>query len=292
MPPLSAHQSRATTKLLYIGDSGAGKTGSLASLAADGYNLRIIDLDNGLDVLANYLTDPQSPYVKTNPGVADNVQYVTLTDEMRNIAGQLVPMRATVWTRTVDLLSNWTDGSVKLGKITEWGSKDILVIDSLSMLANAALNFHLQLNGKLGATRTQNEWRRDIGQAQDKIRSLLTLLYDDSVKCNVIITAHITFVSEQGMNPNSEDASGIAQGYPSAIGRALSPHIPRWFNSMLIARATGSGQGTKHRIYTRSQAIGSQIINAKSSAPLRVAPEYPLETGLADYFRAVRQGGA
>ena len=40
MAKLAAHQSAVTTKMLFIGDSGAGKTGALASLAGAGSGAR------------------------------------------------------------------------------------------------------------------------------------------------------------------------------------------------------------------------------------------------------------
>lgn len=297
MPTISTHQSKDTTKLLYIGDSGAGKTGSLAALAAAGYNLRIIDLDNGLDILKNYLTDPNSIYVKQDAQCASRVYFKTLTDEMKNLSGKLVPKTATVWTRAIQSMMEWkeTDAEGKefsLGKILDWGPKDVLVIDSLSMLSTAALNFHLSMNGALGVTRTSNEARRDIGAAQNLLRDFLNMIFDSTIKCNVILTSHITFVTETGGGPaqagEGSFQSSPAQGYPSAIGRALSPHIPRYFNSVLIARTMGVGTAVKHIIYTSAQSIGGQVINAKSSAPLRVKDSYSIETGLAEYFRAVR----
>ena len=42
MPPLSESTASHFVKLMYIGDSGTGKTGSLASLAAAGYKLRLV----------------------------------------------------------------------------------------------------------------------------------------------------------------------------------------------------------------------------------------------------------
>ena len=51
MPKGSEHKSRKYVKLLYLGDSGTGKTGSLVSLVQAGYKLRVIDLDDGLDAL-------------------------------------------------------------------------------------------------------------------------------------------------------------------------------------------------------------------------------------------------
>jgi hypothetical protein len=295
MPALTKHHSSKTTKLLFIGDSGSGKTGALASLAAAGYNLRIIDVDNGIDVLKNYLTNPDSAYYKQNPKAAENVRYVTFTEKKRNLSGRLVPATATVWQKTINMLADWKekeeDGTeFKLGPITTWTPQDVLVIDSLSFLSEAALNFHLMMNSALAAVRTQNEARRDIGAAQNLLRDLLGMLFDESVKCNVIVTSHITFVNDTGGKPGAETPEekatmGTPNGYPSAIGRALSPHIPRYFNSMLIAR---TNLANRREIFTISQSVGGQIINAKSSAPLAVKPKYPLETGLADYFKAVR----
>lgn len=311
MPPIAKHQSKETTKLLLIGDSSAGKTGALASLAARGYKLRIIDLDNGLDILKNYLTDPNSPYYKENPKAAENVEYVTLTDSYKNINGTLVPTKATVWQGCMKLLGKWQYYVTKEGKLVigpspnplpegaqaydygnvlEWGSDTILVIDSLSMLSSAALNFHLSLNAALNNIRTQNEARRDMGAAQNHIRAFLTMLYDESVRCNIIVTSHVTMVSEAGGSPKIEEGKfdSTPTGYPSAIGRALSPHIPRWFNSMLVVRSIGSGPSAKRKIYTNSQNLGNMVLSAKTSAPLKVKPEYDIAWGLADYMKDVQ----
>ncbi len=54
MPTLDAHESSRYAKLIYIGDSGTGKTGSLVSLLADGYKLKILDMDAGLDSLVHF----------------------------------------------------------------------------------------------------------------------------------------------------------------------------------------------------------------------------------------------
>lgn len=288
MPNIAAHQSAQTTKLLYIGDSSAGKTGSLASLAAAGYKLRILDLDNGLDILKNYVTDTASPYVKQNPKCAENVQFMTLTDPKKNIGGNLFTMKPTVWSRTISMLHHWKelgpDGKevlVDYGPITSWDTQTILVIDSLSALSTAALNFDAQMNAMLGRMPAQNEGRRAVGRAQNLLRSLLEMLADESVRCNVIVTSHITLVTEQGLGPQNEEAKGEPfKGYPSAIGRALSPHIPRYFNSVLEASVTGN----RHVINTKTRGT----VLCKSTAPLRVKDSYDLATGLAEYFTAVR----
>jgi AAA domain len=292
MPALADHHSATTTKLLLLGDSGAGKTGALASLAASGYNLRILDFDNGVDILKGYLTGA-SPYTAKDPAAASRVHSLTCTDKRKLLGSSLVPVKAEAWEKACRALYEWkepgVDGrpAVDLGKIETWGERDVLVIDSLSTAAESAMNYHLGLNGKLGATRTSNEARRDIGATQSLIRSLLQMLYSDSIKCNVIINAHITLVTESGMSPQSEDAKGesdTARGYPAAIGRALSPHIPRYFNSVLLLDVEGRGASAKHYLYTRSR--GNVLV--KTSAPLRVREKYELPWGLAEYFAAVR----
>ena len=104
MPSLKDHHSADTTKLLFVGDSGAGKTGALASLAAAGYKIRILDLDNGVDVLRDLLTS--SKYPKDAVG---NVDYVTITEPMKNVGGKLIPAKASVWQRLTSMLGEWKD---------------------------------------------------------------------------------------------------------------------------------------------------------------------------------------
>lgn len=294
MPAITDHQSQRSTKMLLIGDSSSGKTGALASLVSAGFNLRILDFDNGLDILWGYVTSAESPYVKRAPQCAANVRYITCTDQFRAVAGAPQPIRAVAWQRAIEAIYNWKEFSpdgkttlLDLGKIETWGENDILVIDSLSTAAEAALRYHLALNGKLGQTRTSNEGRRDVGAAQNLVRSMLQMLYSDSIKCNTVVTSHITMVTESGLGPQSEEAKeerNTAKGYPSAIGRALSPHISRYFNTVLYADVEGSGPSARHYIYTKSR--GNVLV--KTTAPLRVKDKYELATGLAEYFAAVR----
>ena len=56
MAKFAEHQVSAITRALVVGDSGAGKTSLLASVANGGYNLRVLDTDGQLDPLAGWLT--------------------------------------------------------------------------------------------------------------------------------------------------------------------------------------------------------------------------------------------
>lgn len=266
MPSLKDHHSSDTTKLLFVGDSGSGKTGALASLAAAGYKIRILDLDNGVDVLRDLLTS--SKYPKDAVG---NVDYVTITEPMKNVGGKLIPAKASVWQRTVGMLGDWKDGDTSLGAITTWDSKSVLVIDSLTMLSDAALSYILAMNGRLGQHPHQSDW----GLAQVLVENLLRMLYDESVKCNVIINCHIKPMG---------DESGPERYYPNTLGKALPPKVGRYFNTVLLAQSSGRGTSLKRQIFTTSQGT----IECKNTAPSKVQPSYPLESGLADYFAAVR----
>lgn len=262
MPNIANYVSDNASRILMIGDSGSGKTGTLAALADMGYNVRVIDFDNGVQVLAKLLTDPKSPYKQD---AASRLNYITLTEQFRNVGGKLIPTTARVWQQAVGLLENWIDGEQKLGPVTNWTQNDVLVLDSLTFAAKAALNFTLAMGGHLGQNPSQPEW----GHAQGMVANLLAWLTSPYVKCHVIIMAHITY---------QEDRQGsVEKAYPASLGRALSPTIGTYFNNVLLV----SSRGAERKIHTAP--IG--LVEVKTASPLTVKKEYPLATGLADFFR-------
>jgi hypothetical protein len=271
MPNLVDHHSAKTTKLLVMGDPGSGKTGALASLADAGYNVRIIDLDNGLDVLHNYLIDPKSPYKKDS---YKNVKYITITERHSRISsrgGVEVPTSATVWNRITQSLMNWKNDSEDLGPISSWTEKDVLVLDSMTLAGIAAFNFSAVSN--LG--NKNQDPRMTYFHAQNYLEYLMQCLYADDVKCNVIVNSHITYL---------EGDNSIMQGYPTTIGSRLSSKVGRYFNSVLMMKSDGKN----HRLYTIPSASRVEL---KSSAPLRVKEYYDIKFGLAEYFRDVQGVG-
>lgn len=298
MPSILSHHSTNATKVLLIGDSGTGKTGALASLVLAGYKLRIMDLDNGLDVLKNYLTDSSSSYAKEltrlKIDLEEAVQYVTLTEHMKSVNGNMIPVKATVWNRAMNIMTRWKDGDVDLGEPRKWDRNHIVVIDSLTMLSTAALNWIQSLNGRLGNFVTGYDSQRDIGQAQTQLERFLQLLYDDEFNPNVVVISHIMYRDPEsaGRGPSvGADGKAIAsttfttqRGYPSSLGRALAPRIPRYFNNVLQTETEGSGQSTRRKIYTVPQGT----VSLKSSAPMRVQASYDIADGMVKFFTAVR----
>jgi hypothetical protein len=255
---LSSHTALSVVKLLLIGDPGAGKTGALASLAKAGYNLRIIDLDNGLDILLNLLAD--------DPAALDRVDFVTATDSFKNINGRIIPKKPEAWPKVSSSLHSFPD----CGSPLEWTPKEVLVIDSMTLAGLAALRWVMAANGRAGVAPYQS----DFLEAQNALETMCQFLFDASVNCNVIVTSHVTLVGEKGFE----------RGYATTIGKALSPKIGRYFNSILYAKSTTRGTTTIREIVT--QPVTN--LELKNSSPNKVMRSYPLATGLASFFEDVK----
>lgn len=263
-------------KLIVASDSGAGKTGALASLCEAGYNVRIADLDNNSGILRGLVTDKESPYVKRKAEVGKFLQSVVPISEERGLVnGKLAIKKATAWLRLSTLLENWEDGELKLGSITTWTPSDVLVIDTLTRAARAAMNMHLQMNGRLN----QKPTLYDFGDAQGLIRSLLEILTAPEVNCNVIVNAHIDY---------GENKSGVPTEFPLTIGNALNPEVAIYFGSLLKIERQKRLVNNKQEEFRVIRTVPTSPLGVKNAAPFSVKPDYPLETGLADYFAAVR----
>lgn len=260
-------------KLLVCAESGSGKTGALASLAAAGYNLRVLDLDNNSSILRNMLTKPNSPYVKANAEVGKFLQSCVSISEPRVAkGGKLLMSKAFVWSKVGDMLADWQDGELKLGSITTWGDRDVLVVDTFTRLCRSAMNFHLMMNGRLN----QHPTLYDYGDVGTLVRAFLEIVSDPEVKCNVILNCHIDNIESK--------ETGLSTDYPKSIGKALSPDVGTYFGTLLkIAKI--KRDGVMRQVF---QTVPNGTLGIKTTAPFDVQAEYPLESGLAQYFAAVR----
>jgi len=280
-------------KALILGDSGAGKSGSLASLVLAGYKLHILDLDKGVAILRNLLSSPNSPYAKYakehNINVNELVYSIPLTEKFKMVGGRAVPLTAQAWSKATGALEKFKIGELDLGNIGNWGLDTVLVIDSLTMLGFAALWNVQALNNRLGADFSGYDWQRDVGLAQSSMERLLQLLQSNNVNCHVVVISHITFVDDSkgvAVAPSRDpEAPNIqVRGYPSAIGRSLSQRLGRYFNNSFQVDIQGSGTGARRYIYT----FPPSNILVKSSAPYALKQKYSIETGLAEIFAALR----
>lgn len=267
MPSLSDHPSSKIVKLLYIGDSGTGKTGSLASLVSAGYKLRILDFDMGLDILKAFI-------MRDCPDKINNVGYIALRDKMKiqpstiygGAAGPVVPAgSAKAFTDALKFMTKWEDGSDP----SEWGPDTILVLDSLSTFSKNAYAWAQGLNP---SAKDPRQW---FGAAQKGVEDTLSLLTSEAFATNVIVISHVNY---------KEVTEGVTKGYPNAIGTALGPTIARYFNTLVLAESTGSGKLTRRKIKT----MPTGIIDLKTSAPFTIEGELNLETGMAELFEKLK----
>ncbi len=256
MPTLDNHQSDDYTKLIYIGDSSTGKTGSLVSLLEAGYKFKIIDMDNGLETMKIYARAAQADL--------SGVEFETFRDEYRSTsAGPLIKGQPKAFTNALGKMTEWSEQA-----IANPDPKLIFVLDSLSAYGRAAFEWAKGMNP------TAKDPRQWFYSAQQAVESTIALITGESFKMNAILISHINY---------KEVTEGVTKGHVNAIGSALGPVIPRYFNTLLLAEVSGAGKNVKRKIKT----LPTGIIDLKIPSPQAEA-EYPLETGLASIFELLR----
>lgn len=268
MPSLANHQSNSYTKLLLLGDAKSGKTGSLVSLVKAGYRLRILDLDNLLDIL-------KYKVLEECPENLANVEFRSVRDKYKATpGGTMIDGKPKAWTDSIKLLNNWkyTDESgeeIDYGNPANWGPDTILVIDSLSRWCDAAYDFHEAMipRGKSG----DYDGRAVYGNAQDDVEKQLAMLMSDSIKTNVIVIAHGTYM---------DLPDGTKKIFPQGVGQKLSLKIPQYFPNYIRYK----NKAGKRTIQVESDAM----IDLANTRPNTLNKELPIETGLAEFFSALR----
>lgn len=258
--------SNEPMRLLCIGNNGSGKTGSLISLAEAGYNIKIQDYDGkGTEIIANMLAD--------RPDILARFDVEQYHDEYFMNPGKRMVPKPSAFAKAINDLVKWpTDGlSPK-----EWGTDTILVVDSLTFQGKAAMNYVMGMKGKFTSADPKDfhPSQPDWGDAMGLQENLLAML--GSLKCHVIVMAHVTFVTADGELSQ--------KGFPSALGNKLPPKIGSYFNSTLYYSSEGVGNNKTRRILTKS----TTLVDTKTSAPGKVKDSYPIESGLREYFEALQ----
>lgn len=253
MPGFEKHESANRTKVMLLGDSGAGKTSRAADLANAGYKVFILDFDDKLDILKEYLTEE---------GVK-NVQYVTVKEEAQGTP--------TAWKTAKDLIwKKWVDPETKedFGKVKDWGPDAVLFIDSISFMGEAAKNYAGSMNGKpVYAQLSQPEW----GDAIRYVESTLDYLMSKTIKCNVVMTALPIAI---------DDENEVSRIYPRCVSKNFSTVVGKFFNDMIGIKSKRDGS----RIF---RTVSDARTEYKTSRPSKVDKEMP--ANLAEYFKLVQE---
>lgn len=258
MPSLADHQSGEFVKLGYIGDSGTAKTGSLTSLVCAGYKLRVLDMDNGLDSLKSFVTHEC-------PANLVNVDYETRRDVIRSSKAGPFVGNPRAFNDAMDLMTKWSDGSDP----SQWGSDTIFVLDSLSALGRAAY-FHAR--GMNASAKDPRQW---YSAAQAAIEDVIMMLMGAEFRTNVIVISHVRV---------TENEDGTSKGYMNAIGKALGPILPRYFNTLLLAESVGQGKNVARSIRT----VPTARLDLKNPMPFKLEQTLPISTGMATIFNTLK----
>lgn len=259
MTALASHQASDFLKLLFIGDSGAGKTGALVSLVQAGYKLRILDMDNNLLSLITYIK-------KDCPDKIGLVDAETRRDRFKmTAAGPITIGTPKAFVESVNLMNKWSDDTVP----SEWGADTIFVLDSLTRFGDAAFEW---AKGMAPTVKDPRQW---YGTAQDAVEHALAILTSPEFKANVIVISHVDV---------REFSEGTVKGYPMSVGKALGPKIPSYFSTMILAETSGTGENVKRKLRT----VPTGILDLKNPAPFRISKELPLESGLATLFEQLK----
>ncbi len=302
MPPIDL-LSGDGKKLLLIGDSGVGKTGALAALIAVGYKLFMIDTDKGADILDGQIRSELSPYKSYM--TAHNIKpfyscvpfdipmgliEVTINGKKETLIG---PTSGAAFMNIFRQLQDWkTPDGESYGNVSTWGPDCVLVLDTVSTLGQIAKTYSQFLNNHPGLL--ADEYGRDAGAARDLVTRLLHILMSTSLKCNVIVNAHVTRVDtstgvsmnpsqrlqeKKLVNPKATASFEDAKGYPDVITRDFSTKVGKFFNNLFAA----------HEDYGKRFISTVPVKNITTkSAVLGLESSYPISTGLLEILCALR----
>lgn len=215
-------------RIILWGDSGCGKTALAATLGA---RAQLMDLDNGLLTLAKLndkftadrLNVDVKPFRESRPHLKAN-----MFSDFRAHA-----------------LSVYNDVTSKKFPF------DAVIVDSLTALADAALNQVLYNSGQLSSPPQRQHW----GAAFMEIKSVLNILL--SLPIVVIVIGHEE-IKSYGPEKARIEKLGLALS-----GKNLSAQICRQFDEIWYLRSRPAGGG---KLKFTIQTINDERISAKSRA--------------------------
>lgn len=278
MPFLSAESPREPVRLLLLGNSGAGKTGSLLSLAKAGYTLHILDTDRkAADLFRSLCQEPEVLARIEIEQVFERMEISRGTGKKAKIKGE-----PKAFERSFDTLDRWLKA--------DFDKSHVIVIDSFSALSKYAGSVAAFLNNR------DTPIFQDFPAAFALLRPFLEMITafsagdKDTFQCHVIVIAHLNYYEVKqktgekitvGKTRVDEVQTIDTIVYPKSVGQALSPEIPTYFNSMLYVAPLSAGSA-RRVIHT----IPEGLVPVKT--PVQGLPRtLPVESGLAAYFAKI-----
>lgn len=231
------YTKKPCAKIMLIGDSGTGKTHSLVTALAAGYNVRLLaGENNSAQVFFKALTE----YMKLvkagkRPPIKEGQVGICIPESPKKSIDALLLQEKGALEKSLDQLMKGSDPKRKdytrfvsilqqaagftdiisgkdMGKITDWGNDTLLSIDSLTLICYAIKQHYI--GGKLAIS--QPEW----GVMQGRLMEFLYML-TENLQCNFVMQAHPARETDPVM--------GTVKIYPISLGQALNNSIPAAF---------------------------------------------------------------
>lgn len=226
-------------KALIYGDTGTGKTCSIATLLLAGQKVRFLAAENnaisgikaGIPIWkAEKFAENLAIMVPDRPKMDINkllkIQEKFIVTPLETQMKSVDPNRKD-YTRYISVLKGLADfkdeNGVSLGTLDQWEEDVTLVVDGLTIICEAIRQ--AVIGGKLATS--QPEW----GIMQAQLMALIRLLTEDT-KCNIILLAHPV--------KEIDPILGIQRIYPANLGQALNPLIPTCFTDVIWADRKGT----------------------------------------------------
>lgn len=264
MANIDDYEEGELVRMLFVGDSGVGKTGALLFLAEAGYELKILDFDGNASILKRGSKATRD---------AGRIQVHRCKDITSRETSSLNLKIKSRGIRTMNkALINWNfdDKDKPALSLDDMGKNHILVIDSFSAMCRQVMNYVKAEDGKLNGRTEQQHYLA----AREMLDSLIDIISDSG--CHLIVITHLTTV---------EDENDVTRYFPSSITKAHSAMIPRYFPMVLHLELNHVAGKVKRLIHTKPTArVGVKC-------PLTdLAPKLP-HSGLVEIFEKTMTEG-
>lgn len=268
-------------KVLLLGQPGAGKTFSLASLLEFGLEVFVIFTEQGKDSLLESARQLPKELQKNlhytrvaagSPGfsalkqVARTINRTTQKD-MQSAKG----VNEKAYDQMIEVISaceNFVDQHGEaFGNASDWGNNRVLVIDGLSGLNTMCMD--LVVGAK--PVKTIADW----GIAMDTQMRFINQCVNDLV-CGVVILAHLEI--------NKDEVEGKVYKFPRLLGNKNSYDFGKHFSDVIFAEDTGK------EFVWRTQEKGMQLKTRNLPRAEKLKPTFvPLWATWAGRFEEEEQ---
>jgi hypothetical protein len=252
---LDAYVPSAKGKVLVYGPPKSGKTALVGKLASKGYKLHWLDLENGIKTLLN--PEILAPEFRKNVNVIpvpDHKLYPVAIDTIRELLrGGLKKICMAHGKVNCPICAKNATAEFSELDLFKMQPHEILVIDSLSQLANSAMNrVILKEISKPGGEEYKRTYADYAGQA-NLMEQVLSFV--QAVDVNICIISH---------EMESESLEGREKIVPVAGTRNFSLTCAKYFDSVVYCTITNK----QHRAYSSTTYSPTVVTGSRLAVKL------------------------